>query len=563
MALGRQAIHALQVLEEHHRKAAVNFRAYREAFETLARRVQENAEPSLRLPDYSLAKLGRQHLLDYHLRHTTFVGRQAEMEQLWQFVNSQPDEPCLWWMVTGPGGMGKSRLAFEFCREMRGLSYHVGFLEKSDLNGGFIHGWSHWRPSRPTVLVVDYVAGYAKDVLTMLGELSRSAAAGHLPNRVRVLLLERETRDDWWGSFETDADVAISRYGTNALPLLDLPRFDRDRLWGIIEEVYGKESGGKAITADKEQTLDKLMELDTDGRPLFAFLVALALATHNDIRTWNVDQLLDNLLRRYEEKIWSQFEDYSHIGPVHKNLLMLATLGRGIEDDKLDQLYAHAPDGSLPTPAINDGLYNRMAHITKNEEAQISYDGLQPDLVGEYFVLRRLTEILQQRPHGKKLAEKLLEAVWVVKPENVKWMYEMAVEDFYPLFEQTAIPLLTQTTPPIGLSATHQFYWTQLHYNLAHPSSRIFNKEPHYKVLKVETGSPKDLSIASIQAMGAFNLATYYGGNGNFVKAEIKYQHLQELVSQFKNYLAIALIQAKSAVTLINFYGKAKLDFSF
>ncbi|WP_148289340.1 hypothetical protein [Fibrella aestuarina] len=556
----RQVLHSLQLMQEYHRKQGIDFRAYRRDFEALLGQLNERQEPVLTLPVYDLSKQPRNQLLDYHLQHTTFLGREPEMEALLQFMNSQPDKPFQWWMVTGPGGMGKSRLAFEFCQTMSGLSYHIGFLEKSDLEGGFAQavGWSRWRPTRPTLIVIDYVAAYASSVQDMLGILQRCAR--QLPHRVRVLLLERETREDWWAGFENDPAIHQSRYGGIDHPLLDLPPFDDERIWNIITEVYQKEGKGP-LHADKDETLAKLADLDPERRPLFAFLVGLALAADGDIRHWNVEQLLTNLLKRYEDKFWKKHPSYQHNGQAHKNLLMLATLARGIPAEKIDDLYATAIAG-LPEQ-IDSDLYERMATVVRDAvNSPVEYAGLQPDLVGEYFVLKQLTELLRQ-PNGRQKAESLLQAAWSVKASDVWWMCWMAVEDFYPYFATTAIPSLTLTDLPQSASAEDALYWSQWQYNLAHTDSQVPDKERHYQKVKTLNESEAfvhDAPIALQRAMAAYNLTKYYGDDKNLPAAERKYEDLKALNESeaFAHDPPIALRRARAAVNLTKYYGDDK-----
>jgi hypothetical protein len=59
-----------------------------------------------------------------------------------------------WMLVTAAARTGKSRLALELCYGVR-HEWHAGFLSRTDK----FRQWTHFRPSRPTLVVIDYVAG--------------------------------------------------------------------------------------------------------------------------------------------------------------------------------------------------------------------------------------------------------------------------------------------------------------------------------------------------------------------------------------------------------------------
>jgi hypothetical protein len=68
----------------------------------------------------------------YRRRWVDMVGRDDAMDELTAFLNRP--EPFGWWAVTGPGGMGKSRLALETCLR-HGFSQHG---QVPDWTAGFV-----------------------------------------------------------------------------------------------------------------------------------------------------------------------------------------------------------------------------------------------------------------------------------------------------------------------------------------------------------------------------------------------------------------------------------------
>ncbi len=80
--------------------------------------------------DSRLRKLTEASRLYFGARKVPFVGREAELDRLRDFLFGAED--FRWWLATGPGGSGKSRLALELCQRA-GACWRTGFLPGSEL----------------------------------------------------------------------------------------------------------------------------------------------------------------------------------------------------------------------------------------------------------------------------------------------------------------------------------------------------------------------------------------------------------------------------------------------
>lgn len=203
--------------------------------------------------------------LSYVTQSTAFCGRDEEMRQLGSFLADE--RPFSWWLVTAPAGAGKSRLALELCLNVA-AEWDTGFLSRSDT----FTDWAHWEPTRPTLIVVDYVAGRANAASDMALFLSRSSML-RSDNRVRLLLVEREASGSWWPEFQREASlsegvsIAVSQY---ALPLRLNPLSDAD-LWSVTTDI-ARLVGIPVQPGDRGARLAEAHRIDPGGRPLFAMI---------------------------------------------------------------------------------------------------------------------------------------------------------------------------------------------------------------------------------------------------------------------------------------------------
>lgn len=135
-----------------------------------------------RSPPRSLARL-----LDPRLELVRFVGRDGELAELAAWC--QNDGASRLRLVTGPGGVGKTRLALELCKRLDELGLATERI--GDGAEGTAIGTLRSLTRKRALLVVDY-AETRVHLPTMLADLASDSGEG-----VRVLLLARST-GDWW-----------------------------------------------------------------------------------------------------------------------------------------------------------------------------------------------------------------------------------------------------------------------------------------------------------------------------------------------------------------------------
>ncbi|MGH9959597.1 MAG: hypothetical protein ACREBC_21130, partial [Pyrinomonadaceae bacterium] len=148
--------------------------------------------PTLILPEEerSYEPENAQWLRFWH-RGSYFVGRDAELQELAQFYMS--DVPFRWYAIVGAGGLGKSHLARESLRRLPS-SWQKGFLK-----GGvreFADLIPLWTPESAVAIVIDYAARDPDSLVMLIDALCGNASRFH--RSVRVLLLERKAKDQFW-----------------------------------------------------------------------------------------------------------------------------------------------------------------------------------------------------------------------------------------------------------------------------------------------------------------------------------------------------------------------------
>lgn len=132
--------------------------------------------------------------LRFSERQTAFTGRDGELQQCSEFTNS--DQLFSWWMVTGPGFSGKSRLLLEHCHSIQ-ETWNWGWLD-ADLE---TFPFSDWIPKRNTFLVIDYAMGREEQLERLFQQLKSATQRDRFVHKIRLIFLERDNTD-WLRSID-------------------------------------------------------------------------------------------------------------------------------------------------------------------------------------------------------------------------------------------------------------------------------------------------------------------------------------------------------------------------
>ncbi|NNJ27128.1 hypothetical protein LzC2_32270 [Planctomycetes bacterium LzC2] len=365
----------------------------------------------------------------YSTEQVPLFGREDLLQELETFRTA--DSLFAWWLLTGPGGSGKSRLAFQTCREARNAGWWAGFLSHDHGPSGGYDGWHEWTPRRPTLAVIDYVAARHERVAAWLTSLAERAECFEHP--VRVLLLERSANetDPWFQSLVGGPSGGAAGRRRDCLheAPLGLPPLDPESLWRTMMHVW--DASGYQPYPSRDSTLEALSEIDQEGRPLFAAFFAEAIAEGlGPDGMWNPQSLTEAILAQ-------EVDRWRAVGfdGKHANLLALATMAGPIEAEQLDALTDPAGP-ALPIPALDDYNENELRRMNgfaapTEVDAAVPFE---PDVLGECFVLQRLAGKLWVSEGSAASTQrdvvKLAKWAWETRPEETAAFTARSFRDF-------------------------------------------------------------------------------------------------------------------------------------
>lgn len=346
-----------------------------------------------------------EHRFMYDSGYIGFTGREQELEQLMDFCKNP--KQISWWAVTGPGGMGKSRLVYEFTEARKKEGWEIVWLNQNQDIYPRLLDWTP--PVDQCILVADDVQSYLQAIGNWISSVSKKKRS----EKLRILLLEREGEDlnsaKWAEIMRADApyDDTIQSL-CYCSDFLQLEPLSKDELKAVMTDFAS--ASGKIIKDDRvmERLLKTLQEVDGDlQRPIYALAIVDAWCDGEDPTRWDKEQILGELTNRELKFYYNRLRNLSS-DKISKELR-----------SEFEYLLARSCiRGILPLEEIRDEEYQKLRGRADKLEMEF-YELLRAMGVVHRVKVYRLIKSQSEKEKPKR-EETIIEAVELDCPDLVK-----------------------------------------------------------------------------------------------------------------------------------------------
>lgn len=333
----------------------------------------------------------------YNANLTPLRGREAEMKYLHDFC----DAPgyLKWTAIYGQGGSGKTRLAFDFCKEMEKegwfpqLPCHTRTWFK-------YNGLNIIKSPANILICMDYVKYNIDDIeefIRMLNEMDHYSG-----NKIRIILIERNM-EDFEDLIQEESEIKEYLYlsekdkETGHYEFIHLKEMEETAIRLIIRDYingYQKQLmlDKKLSDEDENKMIEVLLNIDPEEkRPLYALFIADAWCAGEPLDKWDRSTahqyILGKELRRIDRAVKDSGlsdREKSTYGDAIKYALTLATY---VESITAEEIYDLAEKGFDVNRNDLKWILEKADYLSKGGQNIIS---IEPDIVGEYWCLQML-----------------------------------------------------------------------------------------------------------------------------------------------------------------------------
>lgn len=344
-------------------------------------------------------------LAEYHFAQETipFCGRVEELSKLKIFAET--DASVLWWAITGQGGSGKSRLAYEFIHRIE-KEYYSFFLRPTVTDADV----EAFIPFTDTFIVIDYVKGNEQRIATVIKVLVDKYK--QTPYKLRLLMLERsnETTTGTWfrdllGNMSVYDRTQFEKCEYLADNIIKKHRFLYldDLEEDAVDELIGNVCLQKGLPQDKGRDTqlrkaysEKFEQLKY--RPLFLQIYIEAWIDNGcrQVSYGGFESLLEATIQKEQERWLNATNNDASVCEALLSLIIRASITDGLRMAELPEIYQAAWNcvkASFSTDTLPGTQRKRKisASVMDAASALENIDGFinpqYPDIIKEYMFL--------------------------------------------------------------------------------------------------------------------------------------------------------------------------------
>ena len=324
-------------------------------------------------------------ILSFRNSGIQFRGRENERRELGNFMK-RPGVSVT--AVTGPGGSGKSRLAFFFANSLDAAECKCVWLDHSLLKA--IVSCTDLSYDKQVLFICDYASQYEDDLKTLIDSMSRTG------QNVKFLLLERSAA--WFTDFRKRSDIIAELSPEESIELSGSD-FTRNECSEIMDDLSKQKYNSAVIPENtKDQIIKKAAEFSGEScsvRCLFLLLVTDSYLKGDPFLTMSADELLYNYIEHSKEIVKKEYK--KEIIDIGFMVLAYATACDGIkwEDEHpaiqndLNSIMEHFPDDRY-------GINRFFGKLSEEDKAD-TVSALKPDLIGEFLFLHTWLNLTSSR----------------------------------------------------------------------------------------------------------------------------------------------------------------------
>ena len=510
-----------------------------EAVRVILEKLLEDTNPSLyQTLDMHIGALASRAPSDsFHYKSgaTSFRGREKELKELCDFCSDETDK-FKWWAVTGAGGAGKSRLVYEFTQGMKHSGWACMWLNSSNIK-------SLSSISVKTIIVVDYAQAY----IDVVGELIEQLAETDRSLPVRILLIERDGKSldecSWGASLKArarlDKNIKKTCWRENFLQLARLR--DKDLL--KVMQDYAVSRSKQLSSSEADRLLQTLKMIDPElQRPLYAMFITDAWANGKQPEQWGQDEILQYVIKRegnyFTEKLKDLVGNQARLRTLLRRFRLTATIWGGLTEEQLQEKYPELWNqfqqqaDCIECVESESDLLRQAGLINGN-----MLSGLQPDLVGEYFVLKHIKD--------SQCIKLLFPAHWHTEVNILLFLHRLywdyhdqldPIEKFWENIFDANLPIF---------STNERYIYAALLCNIA-GLSKVYAQQAVDILVSLWVSGSKQEVDALVYAQGLFNLSS----KQTSAAAEATIDKLRDLLEHYSDNAEIALAYAKGLFNL-------------
>ena len=329
----------------------------------------------------------------YNSNSTSLIGRDKEINILLDMCNSC--ERFYWIGISGRGGSGKSKLAYELCLRMQKQYWKVIFSSKFKYSKDDISDFLK-NPVGDILICLDYINQDKDDIFEFIKYVIIEKLNSY-KYKIRYVLIERDDKDVKTEDYDIEGYNYLKKNKVvNFKENIKLEMLSDQDMKSIVLDYMVKQNKANLSNINLNDSLNlvinSLKTVDPEfKRPLYALIIADAFLNEENLLDWDRDDALRYILGKEMNRLSEIVKDSKY---------MLDIIAQKKYINAVKYLYALAT--YLGSISIGDyfEIIQEKFKIPSNDEKLVwilrelaiiddkdNILGFVPDLIGEYFCI--------------------------------------------------------------------------------------------------------------------------------------------------------------------------------
>ena len=479
------------------------------------------------------------HYLNKKIR---FFGRTDEFQYLDSFL-AEPDG-LLYTVITGPGGAGKSKLMYHYMQQNIGnLDWKIIFPTHGQVKQ--LCNFDEYKYPKNLLIIIDYAGEIAETVGSWLNNMIHCYS---LPQKLRIVLLERQNSNNnslepYWYQELYKANAGSIKGCCYKQKFYQLKPLKKSEIFSLIDNIAANERK-QLNNEEKEAIYDWSVKLNHNkdekyfNTPLMIILITDAYINGQNIKSFDTQKLMEYVIqknRRYWENTVckSNQELYNSLS----KLLVYATAIGGWDLKPLEAPLTEDSKYFLNQYSKTEMQEHFIDLLKSNENNNITLMPLEPDPIGEYFVLWFLSEYTYHTDY-----KEFITLLWS-KPVEFAYFLDRCIDSY---LYQSLFDTLIYGEYSIINSNTEPILSAELYVSLSAFQPLETAAETIELLRLLQKDNPENQEIALEYARGLVNLSNKQG----LKEAAETIEKLCSLHGSYPENQEIALAYANGLVNL-------------
>jgi len=330
-------------------------------------------------------------LLNPRFRDNPFVGREVELESLWEWLNQEV--PASFKIMVGHGGLGKTRIAYRFLElveERRPGQWYAGVLpEQRCAEALKSDSLRRWRGHRDTLVIIDDASVWAEALAKEVIPEIRDAKPGGV--RLRVLLVDRgaDANLGWYQTLLDAANLdAPALFPCEPLCLAELGLDDRNALFAKALGVVSKFTSESRVDVDPAIAAQYL-KMPEMGDPLMILIAAMRVHERRDLAvpSWKPEDAVNAISRHERHRVRSLADPTVSMRMLLHMMAYVTLTGPLTREELLEACEEESANIELHSKKSSLDLADLIeAKALPSDDAAFAASPVEPRIVGVSFI---------------------------------------------------------------------------------------------------------------------------------------------------------------------------------